>query len=143
MKRQFQSYHNFVCYRCFRQLHQCTCSCFPPYSLIHIDTGIQDAIRVLNEKGYCSNGCCEGHYQGVCQSTYVSFIRDFFKEDTEMPEGFRWQKRRNMLFHDYYKCTSEEEMEQEKEQMLRNLLDWCEKLPDSPLKRGAGRRNRG
>lgn len=96
------------------------------YSLIFIDCGIQEQVRILNEKGYKTIGCCESHYNGVCDNIYVAFGKDW--DFQCMPEGFRYNQRRRMLIHDYKRYISESDFRREKEQYLAALLEWCREL---------------
>lgn len=129
MRKNLKAYRSYVCPNCFHQLNKCTCKIFPPYSLLFIDELIQEHIRILNEKGYRTNGCCESHYNGVCICIYISFGRDSFDS---VPEGFYFNKRRQMIIHDYkaYKNYTRDQFEKEKMVYLAVLLDWVKSLPD-------------
>lgn len=126
MDRDLQAYRSYVCPECFNRLDKCSCEFFPPYSLIFIDCGIQEQVRILNEKGYKTIGCCESHYNGVCDNIYVAFGKDW--DFQCMPEGFRYNQRRRMLIHDYKRYISESDFRREKEQYLAALLEWCREL---------------
>jgi hypothetical protein len=101
---------------------------FPPYNLIFIDKNIQEHIRILNEKGYRTTGCCEGH-RDVCINTYIAFAKDYFK-DMEAPDGFRYDKNRKMVTYTYSTRLTKANMEELKKEKLERLLKWCENLPN-------------
>lgn len=131
MRRNKDVYMNYVCPYCFNTVNKCTCELYPPYSLILIDKGIQEQIRILNNKGYATMGCCEGHYKGPCISTYIAFPMDYgFDESIEIPEGFKYHKNRRMIYYDYSQKLTEEAMEMLKKEKLNTLLMWCDDLEE-------------
>lgn len=135
MEKSFNSYINFVCPHCFNTLDECTCEYFPPHQLIFIDRGIQEHIRILNQKGYCTTGCCESHYGGNCISLYVTFCMDYgFNKNIAIPEGFKYLKKKNGICYDISKKLSKEEAEKLKADKLEVLLEWCKSLPVSTIK---------
>lgn len=128
MKKNKDAYVNFVCPYCWHTLDDCTCSIFPPYHTIFIDRNIQEHIRLLNEKGYRTMGCCEGHRK-VCLNTYIAFANNYFKEQ-DLPSGFKYNKRKNAIIYDYSLKLTEEEMMELKREKLAVLLEWCKNLPN-------------
>ena len=102
MEKNKDVYMNYVCPYCWNTLDNCICEMFPPYHLIFIDKNIQEHIRLLNEKGYRTMACCEGHKE-VCLNTYISFANDYFK-DVTTPEGFKYDKKRRMITYTYVLC---------------------------------------
>jgi hypothetical protein len=128
MRKSKAAYINYVCPYCWNTINKCTCDLFPPYHLILIDENIQEHIRILNEKGYCTTGCCEGHSK-ICISTYISFSRDYF-EDMCIPEGFKYNKKKKMIVYAYSTRLSKEKMEELKKEKLEILLEWCRSLPN-------------
>lgn len=128
MRKSKTAYMNYVCPYCWHTLNKCVCELFPPYHLILIDADIQEHIRILNEKGYNTTGCCEGHNK-VCISTYISFTKDYF-EDISIPEGFEYNKRKKMIFYSYSTKLTKEKMKELKKEKLGILLEWCKSLPD-------------
>lgn len=126
MRKNKDAYMNYVCPYCWHTLNKCTCELFPPYHLMFIDRNIQEHIRILNEKGYRTTGCCEGHRE-VCISTYVSFANDYF-DGINMPNGFKYDKKRRTVMCTYSMKLTEEKMEELKEENLAVLLDWCKSL---------------
>ena len=128
MKRNKKAYLNYVCPNCWNTLDNCTCKLFPPYHLIFIDRNIQEHIRLLNEKGYRTTACCEGH-RVRCLNTYISFPEDYFKE-ISTPEGFEYDGKRRMITYTYSMNLSEEKMENLKAEKLAVLLEWINGLPN-------------
>ena len=128
MRKSKAAYMNYVCPYCMHTLNNCTCDLFPPYNLIFIDKNIQEHIRILNEKGYRTTGCCEGHDK-VCINTYIAFVKDYFN-DTNIPEGFRYNKKRKMVTYTYSTRLTKENMEKLKKEKLETLLEWCKNLPN-------------
>ena len=127
MRKSKAAYINYVCPYCWQTLNKCVCSLFPPYHLILIDKNIQEHIRILNEKGYRTTGCCEGHRK-VCINTYIAFAKDYFK-DVSMPEGFKYDKKRRIITYTYSTNLAKENMEEIKMEKLETLLEWCKNLP--------------
>ena len=127
MERDKEVYENFVCPHCWNTLDNCTCDLFPPYHTIFIDKNIQEHIRILNEKGYHTMACCEGH-RTVCLNTYIAFADDYFV-DTELPEGFEWDKKRRIATYTYSIKLTVEQMQELKREKLETLLKWCKSLP--------------
>jgi hypothetical protein len=129
MNRDKGAYMNYVCPYCWNTLDKCSCSLFPPYSLVFVDKNIQEHIRILNNKGYCTSGCCEGHTE-VCISTYITFCDEYFGEDLVLPEGFFYNKKKRMVYHGYkVNQLTSKEFEMEKRKKLTALLRWCKGLP--------------
>ena len=127
MERNKEAYENFVCPYCWNTLNNCTCDLFPPYYTIFIDKNIQEHIRILNEKRYHTMACCEGH-RTVCLNTYIAFADDYFV-DTELPEGFEWDKKRRIITYTYSMKLTVEQMQELKREKLETLLKWCKSLP--------------
>lgn len=127
MRKNKQAYVNYVCPKCFHQLNKCTCEYFPPYSLIFVDEKIQDIVRILNEKGYCTNGCCESHFKGDCVTLYVTFcVSTLFKN--ALPDGFKYIKQGHGIGYEYPKKITEQEFNELKQQKLAELLEWAKNL---------------
>lgn len=127
MRKNKDAYMNFVCPYCWHTLNKCTCDLFPPYHLIFVDRNIQEHIRVLNEKGYRTTACCEGHRE-VCINTYIAFADDYF-EGINAPDDFKYDKNRRMVSYVHSIKLAEEEMEKIKKEKLAVLLAWCKSLP--------------
>lgn len=131
MERNKDAYMNYICPYCWNTLDDCTCELFPPYHLILIDRNIQKHIRVLNEKGYRTTACCEGH-RDVCINTYIAFANSYFK-DVEAPEGFEYDKNRRIVTYTYSTKLTDEAMEELKKEKLEALFKWCESLPNRSM----------
>lgn len=131
MRRNKNAYMNYVCPYCLNTLNKCSCTLFPPYQLILIDKNIQEHVRILNEKGYRTTACCEGH-KDVCISTYIAFASHYF-DDTSVPEGFKYDKKRKTVIYTYSTKLIEEEMEELKKEKLETLLTWCKNLPNRSM----------
>lgn len=131
MKKNKDVYMNYVCPYCWNTLDTCTCSLFPPYHLIFIDRKIQEHIRLLNEKGYRTTACCEGHMD-VCINTYIAFANNYFK-DIDTPDGFDYDEKRRIITYTYSLKLAKEEMENLKNEKLRILLEWCKNLPNKSM----------
>lgn len=132
MKKSKEAYINYVCPHCWNTLDKCTCDIFPPYHLIFVDRKIQEHIRILNEKGYNTTGCCEGHHT-ICVNTYIAFPEDYFIE-IGIAEGFKYDKKRRMISYTYSQKLTKEKMEELKAEKLQILLDWIQSLPNRNIK---------
>lgn len=119
MKREFNSYKNYVCPHCFNQLDKCTCDIFPPYTLIEIDVEIQKIIRVLNGKGYRTKYSCASHYN-TSFSIYIKFV-DNYNFDT-IPNGYKYKD--GMLEHSMKNRKNEDNFNNEKNQYIKILEEW-------------------
>ena len=128
MKKNKEAYINYVCPHCWNTLDNCICELFPPYHLIFIDRNIQEHIRLLNDKGYRTIGCCEGHRER-CINTYITFPEDYFKK-ISTPEGFEYDKKRRTITYTYSPSMTEEKMEELKVEKLAVLLKWIKNLPN-------------
>ena len=128
-KRDESIYANYVCPNCFEQPHKCTCKVFPTYYLIWIDEGMQEHIKILNDKGYDTKYSCESHEPA--NIIYVNFDADYItKHNLSVPEGFKYAKSRYQLEHSYNKKMSMEDFEKDKKKHLNILLEWCKNLPE-------------
>lgn len=131
IEKGVQAYENYVCPHCWNTLDKCICEVFPPYHLIFIDKNIQEHIRLLNEKGYPTTGCCEGHMQ-TCINTYIAFPNKFF-EDKPLPSEYKYDKKRYMISYTYSMKLSEEKFAEKKKQKLADLLEWIKALPQNEM----------
>ena len=116
-----EKYKNYVCPNCFNILGQCKCG-LKPYHLIMIDSKVQESVRILNEKGYITTGSCESHKE-ICLDIYISFNRNYNFET--LPDGFIYDKNKYAVV---YKYRSKKDIENQKEQKLFALLEWCKSL---------------
>ena len=129
MNKQPNSFSGYVCPKCFRQVDACTCERGSQH-LIQIDEGVQDAVRILNEKGYPTRYCCESHYQSVNTQVYVSFGQEWGFQT--LPEGFAYNRTHRMVLHRYNPRLTQEQFDAEKQRSLKALLDWCTSLDPAP-----------
>ena len=136
MRKSKAAYMNFVCPHCFHKLHECTCSYFPPWSLLYVDEKIQDHVRIMNEKGYTTTGSCEGHYTGKPGSnSAICFLIDYPEIiESELPEGFKYNKSKHAIWHFYDAKQNRQDFEIDKAASLIKLLDWCRSLPECQYK---------
>ena len=130
MRKSKKVYMNYVCPHCWNTINKCKCKTYPPYHLIFIDENIQEHIRTLNEKGYRTIACCEGHTK-VCISTYIAFANNYF-DGISMPDGFRYNEKRRIVEHNYSTkiIKEKEKFEELKKANLKTLLEWCKNLPN-------------
>jgi len=126
---------NYVCPRCFNNVDVCKCDGKAYYSLWWIDRGIQEHIRILNEKGYKTQYSCESH--NPLDNLYIAFFRDnSFGKSIPIPDGFHLKGNGKTLEHIYGKDSKTrkkmtiEEFEVEKKKCLDTLLEWCKALPE-------------
>lgn len=124
----------YVCARCFRKPDECACGNSLPEELVVIDEGIQEHVRILNEKGYTTSYCCESH--SPHGNLYIQFQSARGLEALPpLPSGFRSKYRGTIVEHVYGKDSrtrkkmTTEAFEQEKAESLTSLLEWCESLP--------------
>lgn len=128
MRKSKSAYMNYVCPYCWNALNKCTCDLFPPYHLIFIDKDIQEHIRILNEKGYKTTACCEGHMR-TCLITYIAFPNHYFN-NVNMPDGFIYDSKRKIIKCNYPTKITKENFEELKKANLEILLEWCNSLPN-------------
>lgn len=124
-----ESYLNYVCPHCFCTLDKCKCDCNLPYYLIWVDKGIQEHVKVLNQKGYRTNDSCESHSKYM--NMYISFVCDYgFGDTLPLPNGFKRMKKNGAVSVLYNNKITDEEFEMQKKEHLNNLLEWCNSLPN-------------
>ena len=127
MNKNKEVYMNYICPYCWYTLDNCICELFPPYYLIHIDKNIQEHIRILNQKGYRTMYCCEGHNGG--SNVYISFTENYF-EEINIPKGFKYDRKRKMIAYTLSTKLTKERMEEIKREKLEILLEWIKSLPN-------------
>lgn len=95
---------------------------------------MQDIIRLLNEKGYYTDGCCEGHLTKDFDFKHgTTIIIGTYYKVPFVPDGFKIKERfRNsgnyFVYCDIKPKNAEEFFEIQREK-LNTLLDWAKKLP--------------
>lgn len=117
---------DYVCPKCFNRIEQCTCWC-PQQYLIWVDYGIQEHVRILNQKGYTTTNSCESHNQNG--NMYIAFAMDYKFDESALPDGFKIMKKPCAISFMYKRHTTDEEFVIQKKQHLQALLDWCNSLP--------------
>lgn len=137
-----QCYRDYVCPRCFRQPHECTCRDeqgrpVPPGSLVGIDRGLQEHIQILNDKGYHTAHCCEGHYVGGGPYIHFAASHPFGSSLPGVPQGFKWERRHGTVRAITPPAAQRRKMtletwEPQRQEQLKALLDWCRSLPQNP-----------
>lgn len=123
-------YSDYVCSDCFYQLPECTCEC-GNFTLIQIDEALQYAVRALNEKGWFTKYCCEGHIKegDKKESSYIYFEDRYFPPS--IPTG--WKKEKNGIYA-YYKSGSKfpekrlKQLAEQKAQAIQALNEWADSL---------------
>lgn len=112
----------YVCPHCFNKVENCECPMLP-YELIQIDKNIWPSIKVLNNKWYFTESCCEGHIEDNPKPFIYIMFRKNQKFKT-VPDGFK----------DLKGCIkaeiigkSDEAKKRKKRALLKSLYEWaCE-----------------
>ena len=112
----------YVCPCCFNKPEGCTCSVLP-FTLLQLDKNMWPIIKVLNEKGYYTDECCEGHVNSN-ERMYI-FFRKRYKNKSPLPNGF--QGDASFLAADITGC-SEDAKRRKKRQLLNSLYEWADSL---------------
>ena len=108
----------YVCPHCFNKLEYCTCLMFP-HTLIQIDKKIWPTIKLLNEKWYFTEMCCEGHIGGNERIHIIFRKNNRFKS---LPEGFIASD--NVIYADIV-GKSERSKKISKTKLLNSLHQWA------------------
>ena len=130
--RTMEIYNQYVCPKCFHKLPECTCGESIPETLLHIDEGLQEHIRILCNKGYYTTVCCEGHWNeehGIY--TYIGCKADIDKavDIFPLPDGFKLDRRNKIINCKIKSDLGKEKAEELKAKRLNDLLEWIESLP--------------
>lgn len=122
-------YENYVCPTCFNKLYECSCKHgLLPHTLLMIDEGVQEHVRLLNKKGYITLDSCESHNK--YGNLYISFVYDYgFGKSVMLPNGFKKLNKNHAVSIMYDQNLSDKEYEDKKQEYLETLLHWCEDLP--------------
>lgn len=112
----------YVCPNCFNKLENCTCPILP-FNLLQLDKNIWPIIKVLNEKGYRTDECCEGHV-GSSERIYIFFSKKY-KSKTPLPKGFRGDM--NFVAAEIT-GSSIDAKKRKKRQLLNALSAWADSL---------------
>ncbi len=109
----------YVCLYCFNKPEECTCVALP-LKLIQLDKNIWSTIKILNEKGYYTEGCCEGHI-GSNETIYI-FFRKKYKVTTSLPDGFKGDRS---FISAEITGNSVDAKKRKKRQLLNRLYSWA------------------
>ena len=95
-----------------------------------VDKGMWDVIIELNDKGYRTIGCCEGHLNNKNQwNGYIGFAYPY--KFNVYPKNFSSMKRRIFFYWDG-------KDEESRQKFLSELLDWAKTLPyKAPIEKRA------
>ena len=135
----------FVCSDCFETIANCKCNNHNYSSIIDIDKDIYPAIKRLNQLGYKTKFCCQGHINNGTIQAYIYFSND---SKTEMlptlPDNWQYESykyagvfkyryniiRSNIPFSRYKlsKLTDKEKQEYIQNN-IQSLNEWVENLP--------------
>ena len=121
---------SYVCPTCLRIVDDCRCKSYP-YYLVQIDTLILPIIRLLNEKGYTTTGCCAGHpkteiEQFLSSGVHICFDRDY-DFDEEFPEGAKYSKVKHCI--DFIPTPADvDDLLYFQRRVLDDLMEWAELL---------------
>lgn len=102
-----------------------------------IDAGIRDAIVKLNQKGYFTTACCEGHTDKALYESTVSvyiYFDKFYDWPVEPPffgvkNGIRCKKWKRGLYWDTRRRVKNESKEADRQVILNAINKWVDALP--------------
>ena len=97
--------------------------------VVEIDELMIPVIKTLNEKGYCTEYCCSGHYGDGYTNTYIKFS-EWVELPEELPDGFVYEERGNVI-RKY--CVDNLHPNQKYIEILnttKDLIEWADNLPD-------------
>lgn len=87
-----------------------------------IDSGMIDILLVLNEKGYKTIGCCEGHLNNNNEwNSYLGFAFSYVFET--YPKNHSYSRQKRKFF--YWDGVGEES----RQKTLKEILEWANSLP--------------
>lgn len=99
--------------------------------LIEIDELMIYPIKIINEKGWSTKGCCSGHLYNSYVSAYIYFDEEFWPE-IEPPEYWYWDEnflRTTDIIKSYFDLVDRQKY---LFKFIQSLLKWCEELPYNP-----------
>lgn len=131
-KREHLKDISYVCPNCLREVDDCRCAQYS-YYLVQIDTLILPIIRLLNEKGYKTTGCCAGHPNAerdafIQGGIYVCFDQDYDFID-DLPEGAQYSKLKHCIMFVPQGAEIDDLLLYQR-QVLDDLMEWTELLDD-------------
>ena len=96
--------------------------------VVEIDELMVPVIKTLNEKGYCTEYCCSGHYGDGYTNTYIKFS-EWVELPEELPEGFVYEERGNVIRKNYIDNLHPNEKYIEILNATKDLIEWADNLP--------------
>ena len=97
--------------------------------VVEIDELMIPVIKTLNEKGYCTEYCCSGHYGDGYTNTYIKFS-ELVELPEELPDGFVYEERGNVIRKNYVDNLHPNQKYIEILNTTKDLIEWADKLPD-------------
>ena len=97
--------------------------------VVEIDELMIPVIKTLNEKGYCTEYCCSGHYGDGYTNTYIKFS-EWVELPEELPDGFVYEERGNVIRKNYVDNLHPNEKYIEILNTAKDLIEWADNLPD-------------
>lgn len=124
-KKETKDRFVYVCPSCWEEIDKCRCGSYP-YFLIQVDRNILPIVRNLNLKGYQTCGSCESHPEEG-RSSMQLYFKKHYRFSEPIPGNGHYGANGNW--------TRPIKSIEEKEQLLKELLEWSERLPESEYKR--------
>ena len=112
----------YVCPQCFNKMEECSCRSYP-FTLVQLDRNIWPTVKVLNEKGYFTENCCEGHI-GSNEMIYILF-KKLYRIKTPFPKGFEGNSSGLKAI---ISGSSEQTKKRNKRKLLNSLYEWAYNL---------------
>lgn len=106
-----------LCCNCFQK----DCKCDKP-RFEEIDNNIVDNIILLNNKGYKTVACCEGHKESKIFDLYIMFMNEL---NVEVPEPFKLSKNKKIL---RFTKNSEKITDEQIKELREILHKWIEAI---------------
>ena len=97
--------------------------------VVEIDELMIPVIKTLNEKGYCTEYCCSGHYGDGYTNTYIKFS-EWVELPEELPDGFVYEERGNVIRKNYVDNLHPNHKYIEILNTTKDLIEWADNLPD-------------
>ena len=97
--------------------------------VVEIDELMIPVIKTLNEKGYCTEYCCSGHYGDGYTNTYIKFS-EWVELPEELPDGFVYEERGNVIRKNYVDNLHPNQKYIEILNTTKVLIEWADNLPD-------------
>ena len=97
--------------------------------VVEIDELMIPVIKTLNEKGYCTEYCCSGHYGDGYTNTYIKFS-EWVELPEELPDGFVYEERGNVIRKNYVDNLHPNQKYIEILNTTKDLVEWADNLPD-------------